>query len=110
MKHSTVVHLLHIILIGGFLLFVGIQETKTPVWAFYALLVTGFVVFFYHIYLYYKKGEELATRLFHVLLVAPLLVWVGYKQKEATHEAFRFVVMAAFASAGYHTYAMVRYS
>jgi hypothetical protein len=110
MKEITIVHLLHILLIGGFLLYVGIQETKTPVWAFYTLLATGLVVFFYHIYLYYKEGKELATRLFHILLMAPLLVWVGYKQKEAGHEAFRFVVMAAFASIGYHGYAMVRYS
>jgi hypothetical protein len=109
MKQITIVHLLHIVLIGGFLLYVGIQETKTPVWAFYTLLATGIVIALYHSYLYFKQREELATRLFHILLMAPLLVWVGFKQKEATHEAFRFLVMSAFAAIGYHTYAIFRY-
>jgi hypothetical protein len=110
MKQITIVHLLHIFIIGGFLLYVGFQEENTPVWAFRLLLATGIIVFFYHIYLYYKQGEELATRLFHILLMAPLLVWVGYQQKKTTHEEFRFLVMAGFASVGYHSYAIVRYS
>jgi hypothetical protein len=110
MKSYTLIHVLHIAIIGGFLLYVGISEKKTPVGAFHALFVTGIIVFLYHSYLYYKDGEELATRLFHALLIAPLLIWVGVKQQEATHEAFRFVLMAAFASIGYHTYALIRYS
>ena len=110
MNSLTVVHLLHIFVIGGFLLYVGVQENNTPLWAYYVLLATGVVVFFYHIYLAIKQKKEIPTRLFHILLIAPLLVWVGYKKKEATHEEYRFLVMAAFASIGYHAYAIIRYA
>jgi hypothetical protein len=110
MKSYTLIHLVHIAIIGGFLLYVGIAEKNTPVWAFRALFVTGIIVSLYHSYLYYKQGEELATRVFHACLIAPLLVWVGVMQQEASHEAFRFVLMAAFASIGYHAYALIRYS
>ena len=109
MKYITLVHILHIVIIGGFLMYVGNAGKKTPVWAFHALFVTGIMVFLHHFYIYYKEGEELATRVFHTCLVAPLLIWVGVKQQEATHEAFRFVLMAAFASIGYHGYALIRY-
>jgi len=110
MNSYTLIHIVHIAIIGGFLLYVGIAEKNTPVWAFRALFVTGIVVSLYHSYLYYKQGEELATRVFHAFLVAPLLIWVGVLQQDASHEAFRFVLMAAFASIGYHAYALIRYS
>lgn len=105
-----IIHLLHIFLIGGFLLYVGLKENACPAWIYPTLLVVGLAVFAAHAYYIYKSGGKNVNSWFHVLFVAPLLLLVGYSKKSASHDLYRLVLISAFASITYHSYAIVRYA
>jgi hypothetical protein len=41
--------------------------------------------------------------LIHILLIGPLLIWIGYKKEKTPLYAFDLLLMLGFASIGYHT-------
>jgi hypothetical protein len=45
--------------------------------------------------------------LIHVLLVAPLLIWIGYYAKRTERPAYDMLLIAAFGAFGYHLYKLV---
>jgi hypothetical protein len=45
--------------------------------------------------------------LIHVLLVAPLLFWIGYYKKETTRQAYEMLLLLAFAAGGYNLYNLI---
>lgn len=105
-----IIHLLHIFLIGGFLLYVGLKETACPAFIYPTLMVVGASVFAAHAYYIYKSGGKNANSWFHLLFVAPLLILVGYSNKNTSHDMYRLILIAAFAAITYHSYAIVRYA
>ena len=40
----------------------------------------------------------------HILIVGPLLLFIGYKNTETPRYAFELLLMLGFASIGYHLY------
>jgi hypothetical protein len=42
-----------------------------------------------------------------MLLVAPLLLWIGYYGKENTRAVFEMLLMLAFTALGYNLYSLV---
>lgn len=105
----TIIHLAHIFLIGGFLLYIGFYESKAHPWSFPLLIGVGIMVLAAHSYYIYKSGGKNINSWFHALLVAPLLIYVGWHGSKTDHEVFRLVMIAAFGAIGYHAYAIVRY-
>jgi hypothetical protein len=107
MNYHNVISLFHIILFGGLFLYVGIKKTNIPNWLFTLLFYLGIVVFFYHIYKVYSKvkvGKSYWIYLLHIIIIAPLLVWVGYKGKNTSRKYFEILLILGFASIGYHGY------
>lgn len=102
----------HILLIVPFLLYVGFVRAATPDWVYLSLFAIGIVILLYH-------GFRLITRLqsgssnawvnaIHVLLVAPLLIYIGYHKKETPRTAYELLLLLGFSAAGYHTFSLVR--
>jgi len=64
----------------------------------------------YHLYRAYIKiktgASSLWVNLFHIFLIAPLLLYVGYGKKETIRGAFEMVLMLAFAAFGYNVYSL----
>lgn len=104
--------LVHLLFVVPLFLFVGIMRASTPNWLYNALLAIGAVILVYH-------GFRLVVRLqarssaawinaIHLLIVAPLLLYIGYDKKETPRSAYEILLMLGFAAGGYHLYSMVK--
>lgn len=111
MDKHFVLALFHILIIVPFLLYVGMYRASTHPWAYRALLVIGVILLLYH-------GSKLVSRLImrsdyayinaiHVL-VAPLLLYIGYHRQETPRAAYELLLMLAFGALGYHTFSLVK--
>lgn len=71
------------------------------------LLGLGLIIIFYHCYKvfnYMKQGKSYWVNLIHILLVGPLLVYIGYNGEKTARLYFEMLIMLAFAAVGYHGY------
>ena len=71
------------------------------------LLGLGIFVILYHIY----KASQSKTpwiNYIHIFLIGPLLVYIGYMNKETSRKYYEILLMFGFAAIGYHGYYMIR--
>lgn len=111
MNISTLVHLFHIIIVGGLFLYVGINREKISKSLFPILLGLGIIIILYHIYKtynYIKQGKGFWVNLIHIFIVGPLLVYIGYYGEKTARLYFELLLMLGFASIGYHGYYLLR--
>ena len=107
MNPEVLVHLIHIIIVGGLFLYVGIYKTNIPKTMNPLLLGLGIVIMLYHIfkvYNYIKQGKGYWVNLIHILLVGPLLIYIGYNGEKTARLYYELLLMLGFASIGYHGY------
>ena len=101
----------HILIIAPFLLYVGIQRAAVPGWIFTTLLVLGAVLFLYHGYRAYiriiKSSPYAWVNMIHAIIVAPLLLYIGFKGRESPRYAYELLLMVGFAALGYHLYSLI---
>ena len=110
MNSESIVHLFHILIIGSLFLYVGIERTNIPTFMFPLLLGLGVIVILYHIfkvYTYMKLGKGYWVNLIHILLVGPVLVYIGYNGEKTQRLYFELLLMLGFAAIGYHGYYML---
>lgn len=110
MKSFLFIQLLHIFIIGAFLLYVGIYKTDIPHLLFPVMLGGGALVLIYHAYETYRKIQQNVPywiHLIHVLFAAPLLIYIGYNGVNTERMYFELMLMLGFAVIGYHAYYMV---
>lgn len=111
-KHA-VLSLFHLVFVVPLFLYIGFQRASVPHWVYLAILSIGTVIFFYHGFKLYLRLQAHSTyswvNAIHVLLVAPLLIYIGYHDKETPRFAYELLLMAGFAAAGYHLFSLVRY-
>ena len=101
------VHLFHIIFVGGLFLYIGIKQKNMPPFMYNVILATGILILFYHFYKGYKKiiqGKNAWINIFHVLIVAPLLIYSGLEKENTPRYIYELIFMLAFAAIGYHGY------
>lgn len=56
----------------------------------------------------YLSGSSMIwVNLIHVLYVAPLLMYIGYKEKDTPRYAYELLALVGFAALGYHIYSLV---
>jgi len=107
MNKEALVHLFHILIVGGLFLYVGIQRTNIANAMFPFLLGLGVVIILYHafkVYTYIKQGKGYWVNLIHILLVGPLLIYIGYNGVKTARLYFELLLMLGFAAIGYHGY------
>jgi hypothetical protein len=71
------------------------------------LLGLGVFIIFYHIYktyLKYSAGKNPWVNLFHIFVVGPLLIYIGYNNRSTPRSAYELLLMLGFAAIGYHGY------
>ena len=69
------------------------------------LLSLGLIIIFYHsfkLYSYMMQGKGYWVSLIHILLVGPLLVFIGYNSEKTPRLYFELLMMLGFAAIGYH--------
>lgn len=112
LDQRVLLSIFHIFVIAPLFFSVAYMRAGSPDWLYWILLVLGLVVLVYHAYRayikYVFKGNSLWVNLIHVLFVAPLLIYIGYNQKESLRFAYELLFMGGFAVLGYHTLSLVR--
>jgi hypothetical protein len=112
------VHLLlalfHIAAVVPLFLYVGFQRAATPEWLYNVLFGLGILLLVYHgakgfIRLLAKSGSAWIN-LIHALLIAPLLIYIGYFGKKTERPAYELLLLAGFAALGYHVKSLIVFS
>ncbi len=102
----------HLIFIAPFFLYVGFQRSNTPLWIYTLLIALGAMILFYHGYKAFIRvaaGSPYAwVNIIHVAFVAPLLLLIGLKGRDAPRYAYELLIMVGFAALGYHLYSLIR--
>jgi hypothetical protein len=107
MNPEIFVHLFHMLIVGSLFIYVGIIREKMPSILFPILLGLGIVIIIYHIYKayrYMKADKPYWVNLIHIILIGPLLVYIGYNKEDTSRRYFEILLMLGFASIGYHGY------
>lgn len=107
MDYHTIIHLFHIFIVGGFLLYVGTKRQSLSANWFRIMMTVGLIVILYHAYKYFGTSKGSWVNLFHMLIVGPLLLYTGYLGSSSPRYLFELLLFAAFAAIGYHTYYLV---
>ena len=107
MDSHKLVHLFHIIIVGGLFLYVGINREKIYGGLFNILFYLGLIIVLYHVYKgygYLKDNKGIWVNLIHIFIVGPILVYIGYNGDKTARKFFEILLMLGFASIGYHLY------
>jgi hypothetical protein len=111
MNTETLVHIFHIIIVGGLFLYVGINRDKVSKILLSGLFWLGIIIILYHIYKtynYIKLGKSFWVNLIHIFIVGPLLIYIGYYGEKTARLYFELLLMLGFASIGYHGYYLIK--
>ena len=109
-NNHYIVHLFHIIIVGGIFLYFGITQTNNHKISLQMLLYLGTLIIVYHIYkayMYNMVGKGYWVNLIHIFLIGPLLVYIGYNAEKTKRLYFELLMMLGFAAIGYHAYYML---
>ena len=117
---SAFVHWFHILIVGSLFLYVGIKRDHICSWMFPVLTGLGLIIASYHIYKLWLKHSWLKqswlkqswlkhgingwVNWIHVLVIAPLLVFIGTYRENTPRPAYELLLLAGFAAIGYHGY------
>lgn len=111
MSSHLLLGLFHVAIVGPFFFYVATAST-IPTFLFPVLLGLGIVLALYQSY---KAITKLMTgapgykiNLFHVAIVAPLLIYIGYAKPDPSDFVYQLLLMLAFAVIGYHGYWLLR--
>ncbi len=102
-------HLAHTLIIGPMLVLIGMNPPYLPDYSNKVILGVGLFVLGYHLYRAYKKVSEKGVssawvNYIHILLVAPVLIAIGYLGKDVPRFVRELCMMLGFAAIGYHMY------
>lgn len=103
MKYSYI-NLIYIFFTGPLLIFIGLFKPVFQ-WIYWLLFLTAvYVMIRFSIWL--SQVKELSSRhawyLMHILLVVPLLLYVGWMKKETPSTIFSLLLALGIAAFGYH--------
>jgi len=112
MDTHMILALFHILFVAPLFFVIAFFQNKMPDWAYKSILGLGIFVLIYQTYKYVirlsQKSAYAWVNLFHILVIAPLLIYIGYNNRETPRFAYELCIMAGFAALGYHTYSAIQ--
>jgi ABC-type uncharacterized transport system YnjBCD permease subunit len=113
MDKHVVLSLFHLLFVVPLFLYIGFQRANVPHWIYLAVLSIGGIIFLYHGFKLFLRMQARSpyawVNAIHVVLVAPLLMYIGYHKNETPRFAYELLLMAAFAAMGYHLFSLIRW-
>ena len=109
MNYLTMINLGHMLALGPLFLYVAYKKNTNNIYMYYLLLLLG-------IYAIYKHSTEIKTYGFsfvsivHILLVGPLLVYIGWLKTNTPNGAYELLLMSGFAVIAYHGIQLLGYN
>lgn len=111
MDSHLLLALFHIFAVVPLFLYVALSRANTVTPVYGVLLALGVVILLYHGYkawIRFLSGSSMIwVNLIHMLVVAPLLIYIGYREKYTPRYAYELLALIAFAALGYHTYHLI---
>jgi hypothetical protein len=108
MNSHVVVSIFHLALVVPLFLYVAFSRAATPEWVYWLVFGLGLLLVVYQgtkaAYRYIAGSTYLWVNLFHLFLIAPLLVYIGYNGKKTPRPAYELLAIAGFGALGYHLY------
>jgi hypothetical protein len=103
--------LFHIFAVVPLFLYVAMSRAATVTTVYGVLLALGAIILLYHGYKAWRKivsgSSGLWINLIHMAIVAPLLIYIGYREKDTPRYAYELLALVGFAALGYHTYHLI---
>ena len=103
--YMKIVNALHVFVLAPLFVYVGLKAEKTPDIIFMVFLIVGIVVALYHSYRIFVTYQSVGLvpyiyiNLVHILLVAPLLVYVGMKKVKTEKIIYKALIVFAVTMA-----------
>jgi len=97
------VRLFHILFVSGLFFYVAIARTRMPPFMYPTLIALGALLIVYHIFKLLKQQHTWVNYI-HILLIGPLLLYIGFQRENTSRKYFELLLMLAFASFGYHAF------
>lgn len=95
MEIITYLHLFHILFVGSLFLYVGIMKIKNHLFIYPVLLGLGTFLILFHGFKAYnkmKQGKEYIINLFHIFIVSPILIYIGYNKQTTSDLYFNILI------------------
>ena len=112
MDHHIILSIFHVLIVVPLFLFIGFYRASTPQWLYNAIFVVGAVVLVYHgfkfVVRYMGESGYIWVNAIHVLLVAPLLLYIGYHKRDTPRFAYELLLMLGFGAGGYHLFSAIK--
>jgi hypothetical protein len=111
MQSHTPIQLFHIFIVGALFLYIGMMRQNTASWIFPLLIVLGFILILFHSYKTYIKLNNKVNpwyNLIHILLIAPLLLWIGFNAENTSRPYFEMLLMLGFVAITYNLYYLIQ--
>ena len=101
----VIVHLFHIIFVGAMFVYLGVRKNAAPTWLYTAIIFLGIAIIIAHGLKLLKNAHSLVSW-FHVLIVAPLVIYIGRTGPHAPDIAYNLILLEGIMAIGYHSYAL----
>ena len=104
-------HIFHILIVFPLLFYIAFFRGLVPVWVYSLLGILGIVLLVYHTIMAFQrwKGHSpfLWVNIIHILVIAPLLIYIGKNDYSSAKWSFEILALLAFAALGYNLYKVV---
>ena len=102
MTKTQIIQLFHIIVVFSLFIYIGITKTDIPDFLFPIILGLGAIIVLYHCYKIFVDPDRAWLYLLHILVIGPLLIYIGYTGKNTERKFFEILLLLAFATLGYN--------
>jgi hypothetical protein len=110
LSYFKLIFIFHILFVAGLFLYLGIYRENVIPSIYNILIVIAAIIILYHSYRIASKGlKEPSTNYAHILVIAPLLLYTGYKKTATPKIVYDVYLMLAFAAFGYNTYELYKF-
>lgn len=111
MDYHKLVNIFHILVVAPLFFYLAIYKNHSYKPLVESLFYIGIFILCYHLYKLYRKItaniQSIWINLLHILIVAPLLIYIGFYKGNVPRMVFEVLLMLGFASLGYHLYYLV---
>ena len=104
-------YIFHILFVFPLLFYIAFFRGLVPIWVYTLLGILGIVILVYHSIMAFQrwKGHSpfLWVNIMHILVIAPLLIYIGKNDYSSAKWSFEILALLAFAALGYNLYKIV---
>lgn len=104
-------YVFHILFVFPLLFYVAFFRGLVPLWVYHGLTILGLVIIVYHLFKAIQRWKAhspfLWVNIMHIVLIGPLMVYIGKNDYSSAKWSFEILALLAFAALGYNMYQIV---